>query len=302
MAVARRLIRSAAMITFIAGASKSAFAQTMAWTYTMKIDVDSGDGRARRSSTAMQFISTEHKYRMEFVQATGPLGMIEGTYTIFNDVDTTATMVMPANHMATVSSLSDAVEMAKTGPKRGPTTYTRRETVDLGAGPQILGHATRRFRSSLAGSIEWTMGSTRCVQPLGYEMESWIAPGLELGGEMGSMKNIASMAGLPKDQLSDSAEAKLPKGSSLRVIVKTQHAGDDGAIHSVTTKMEVVELKKGPVDDALFAVPSDYKTMDLRKMLATLPAGMMDSVMRSSAEKNMATLCGSDARSDHSTR
>jgi hypothetical protein len=86
--------------------------------------------------------------------------------------------------------------------------------------------------------------------------------------------------------------AAMPKGTPLRMITRTTAPDQSGTPREVTTTMEIVEFNHAPTNPALFAVPDGYETMDMRKMLAKLPAGMLDSVTKAAAEKAPVDLCG----------
>src|SRR5262249_18455745 len=91
----------------VVGTSALAQDRQTGWTYTMNVTTDSGDA-ARRSSMATRHQVMGLKARMEFVQVSNDANgaAAEGVYQIFNGADSTVTMVMPGQHMATIVSFS----------------------------------------------------------------------------------------------------------------------------------------------------------------------------------------------------
>src|SRR6478672_6549265 len=70
------------------------------WTYTTNITIDSGKADTR-ISIAMRNRITATAVRMDFLQVSGSAAnAAEGMYQIFNQADSTVTMVMPSQHMA----------------------------------------------------------------------------------------------------------------------------------------------------------------------------------------------------------
>lgn len=290
--------RCALAIALVAGVAampgRSASAQTtLGWNFTMKMDTDSGEGSAYHHSTATKYQSVPHRFRMEFIQLTGASGAAEGTYQVFNDADSSFTIVMPTSRTATVTSLPASVAMAGGQVPHATTHITRNDVTDLGAGEPILGYATRRFHVSLGGVMEWKVMDQSCSKPLAEEMDAWIASDVDLGAIIGTLTSMGGIGRLNDPSLDRTSGPKLPKGGALRTIMKHAITDRTGATRILTTTLEVVELTQRPIPDAAFAVPADYKTIDMRQIMADLPAGMMDSVMRANAGRLLTTLCGS---------
>lgn len=95
-------------------------------------------------------------------------------------------------------------------------------------------------------------------------------------------------------------QAVMPKGAALRTVSKSTHVDSHGAPLTVTTTMELLDINQRPIDAAVFGVPSDFNKMDMRKMMAEMPAGLMDSLMKAGAataeQSSAKTLCPSDGR------
>src|SRR5438874_781340 len=76
------------------------------------------------------------------------------------------------------------------------------------------------------------------------------------------------------------ANKSLLSGMPLKTITRSTRDG-----RTITTTSEVVELPHGDLDASLFAVPADYKKMDMGKTMQAISPQMMDSVMTAQQEK-----------------
>jgi len=274
-----RAASTVAVLLIAPSAILSAQNRVDGWTYTMNITTDSGAGH--RSSMAMRHQVTANRYRMEVVQVSGlaDANGAEGMYNILNDADTTMTMVMPAQRMATVTSLAGLPDIGKMRLTM-KEHVTSRNVADLGAGETILGHPTHRYRITTAGTVDITIMGQSCTQRLDGTSDVWIAPDVDLAAPMlAALKHFNGAGGVLLDDQSEST-LKMPfKGAALRTISRKTRVDESGKTLTVTTTTEYVELEHRQLDASLFAVPSDYHTMDMRAMMKTLPAGMLDSAM-----------------------
>jgi Domain of unknown function (DUF4412) len=250
------------------------------WTYTTNMTIDSGDA-VHRVSMAMRHHVMDGKVRMEFLQVSNmrDAAGAEGMYQIMNSADSTMTMVMPNNKMATVMNVAGMFAGRDATP-RIATHMTKSQTEDLGAGDKILGHATHHIRVTSEGTIDVTMFGQSCTGNLSSVSEMWVAPDVDLRAAMeATSKTMSTAFGFGDDITPALSTFRLPSGTPLRTVSKATRLNAQGRSVTVTTTTEYVELAKGPLDPSLFAVPSDYHVMDMRHMMADLPAGMLDSAM-----------------------
>jgi hypothetical protein len=295
---ARNQVVLATLVFGLSSVTSVARAQTAAgttgWTVTMNMTTDSGDAN-RRTSTAIREQITPRYLRTEFVQLSGismPMNL-EGIYTVFDVVDSTITTVMPAQRMATIMSLNflDFGKVARVSV--GEQRLTRSDLEDLGDGGRILGHATRRYRLTTAGTVDLTMGGRTCTARLDGTSEMWIASDVDLGPasnaamtRLGISPNVGTGMGFGSATTSQNrgvAPASMPKGTALRTTMKQTSRDANGRDVTVTHIMEIVELAQSALDPSLFRAPSDMQTMDMRKMMAEMPAGMLDSAIAAGA-------------------
>lgn len=184
MRVLLRPLLALAAVLAVASDSRPVAAQSAlpGWSYTMNMTTDSGRG-APPSSVAMRQQVTDRFLRMEFVQVSGSSSMasIEGMYQVFDGVDSTLTMVMPSQHMATVMGLS-MMQLPALSAKPGIAWHlTRSDLEDLGAGERISGHATRHVRVTTAGTMDMTIMGQTCTKRLESVSDMWIAPDVDFG-------------------------------------------------------------------------------------------------------------------------
>jgi hypothetical protein len=259
--------------------------------YTMNMTTDSGG--AKRSSMAMKYQVTDQKLRMEFVQVSGmaTAAAAEGMVQILDDRDSSMTMVMPGQHMAMVMHLSETLgNMPGMSAQMMPKVeqhITSNRTEDLGAGERILGHATHRYRVTQAGTMDVTVAGRTCTRKIDSVNELWLAPDVDLAPAMRTvMKHYGSAIGAGTGASDIRAVGSDLKGTALRTITKSAGLDAQGHPIAVTSTIEFVEMSQAPISASVFAVPADYQSMDMRKIMADIPAGMMDSVMAQQASKS----------------
>jgi hypothetical protein len=55
-------------------------------------------------------------------------------------------------------------------------------------------------------------------------------------------------------------------------------------------------MSQAPIAASVFAVPADYQIMDMRRLMADIPAGVMDSAMAKAKadgqESSLKNMCG----------
>lgn len=305
MPASSRLVSATASLLVIV--ATAAPAQTSpGWMYTTNVTIDSGT--AKRSSMAMKYQVTARNLRMEFVQVSGmaEAGLVEGMTQILDDRDSSMTTVMPAQHMAMVMHLNDLLGnspgfRAAMTPKIEPHV-TSSNVEDLGAGERILGHATHRYRITTTGTIDVTIMGRTCTKRTDGVEEMWMAPDVDLMPAMQTMmKHYGSStgAGVPDLQQLGASGPHL-KGTALRTVSRTAATDATGKAVPVTTTTEYVELSQAPIAASVFVVPADYQIMDTRKLMADIPAGVMDSVMAKAKvdgqEGGLKNLCGGVAK------
>ena len=257
------------------------------WTVTVNIVTDFGD-LGRGDTTTMRHRIADHRLRWEVVRvrkSSGPVP-VDGMYVIVDMADSTMTTVMPAQHMATIGRL-DRIDERRAALNLSTAEHlTQSDLEDLGDGGRILGHATRHYRLTTEGTAAMTVAGQTCAQRVHYVTEMWLAPDVDFGPISGAMSQHIGDGTGPSDHYSKQTgvnRAVLPKGTSLRTIIRQPGAGAGGRGIAVTTTVETVELARAPLDASAFSVPAEIPTTDLMQGMAQLPAAARDSAMKRGA-------------------
>jgi hypothetical protein len=291
MPASSRSVSAVASLLLMFASAAPALAQSTSpgWMYTMNMTTDSG---GKRSSMATKYQVTDQKLRMEFVQVSGMAGAAaaEGMVQILDDRDSSMAMLMPGQHMVMVMHLSEMLGnmpgiRAQMMPKI-EQHLTANRTEDLGAGERILGHATHRYRVTQAGTMDVTVAGRTCTRKIDSVNELWMAPDVDLMPTMRTMmKHYDSALGVGTGASDVRAAGSDLKGTALRTITKSAGLDAQGRAITVTSTIEFVEMSQAPISASVFTLPADYQTMDMGKMMADIPAGVMDSVMAQQASK-----------------
>lgn len=288
MVAGRRLVEVAVLA--LAVASPAAAQKVPAWTYTTNITFDSG-GTGHKGSMAMRYQVTDNYLRTEFVQVAGSANpsetSIEGTYTVMSDRDSSLLNVMPSQKAAMIMpNPTYGMDVSSLGVH---TTFTRYEVKDLGPSEKIMGHPTRHYQVTTEGAIEMKRPGGACTMRMDGVEEFWYAQDLTIQPAMEAMLKHYTHGAASSGMTAEGPHAtgdQLPKnGVALRTRMSQTKVGADGKPITVTMTSEYVELSNAPVDESLFHAPAGYHVMDMRKMMARLPQGMLDSVMQAGQEK-----------------
>lgn len=263
----------------VALSAAGAQSSTAGTTMTTRTTVDSGGAGAKVEVTARQQIAGK-RARLQIVFAAGSSTAHE-THVIFNNEDSTMLTVTPAQRIVMVMPHLDAFGITQSVTEN----YTTHTVEDLGSGESILGHATRRYRVTTAGTREITMMGKTCSSPIDAVTEHWIAPDLDISAISDALRNQLATNLRPNvDVKRTGIPATLPKGTALRMLMTSRHTTADGNPITLTTSLEVVELAQGPIADSVFTPPADYRVMDVREMMKHLPPGSMNSAIASTLQ------------------
>ncbi len=268
------------------------------WSFTTNTTVDSG-GVGRTYSMATRERVTDRFLRTEFLQISGlnAAAGAEGTYMVYNTADSTVTMVMTTQRMATIMNTPSLAGMDM--PKIASMTHDRPIHEDLGAGETILGHATHHYRATTRGTMAFDMGGETCSRTMDAVTDTWVAPDVDITPAYTAiMKHFPDADAMEKSVGADEHRDDSPedRGTPLRTITRRSYTDSTGVAHTVTTTTEYVEISNAPIDATAFAVPSDFRTMDMRKTMAKLlnnpkSAAMFDSLMASGKDRARKSIC-----------
>jgi len=253
----------------------------------MRTTVDSGGGRTESRATMIRVAG--HKLRMDMEM--GPGAMMAGSYMLAADDDSTVWSVMPAQRTATILDMSGPM-VAGMRPKIDIVDTKMDRIENLGDGGMMLGHSTRHTRMTFSSTTKITLGTDSCTRSSTTTSETWVAPDVDLTGIMfGTMIRRFGGSALTDDMdaaLKRAQSNGLAKGAAMRSVSTSTTGGRDSTVKTI---MEITELTHGPLDAALFDVPAEYKTMNMRVLMSQLPSGMMESTMRSTMKTVMKAMC-----------
>ena len=151
---------------------------------------------------------------------------------------------------------------------------------DLGVGEAVQGYPTRHIRMvqkyTVSASMFGKSSKTRSEATTDY----YFAPSLKIANPF--VSNSQSMAMMNQfdmfknsdyqSQLS-AAQAKLPKnGVPLKTVTTTVSTDEKGKQETSTTIVEMVNFKSANIPKSEFAVPSDYKMVEMPNFNAALSA------------------------------
>ncbi|HKS06530.1 MAG TPA: hypothetical protein VJR92_09485 [Gemmatimonadaceae bacterium] len=189
--------------------------------------------------------------------------MTAGLYVLVTG-DGKMTVVMPGMQMAVaadVASLAQGNPMGGRG-GRGAEVERARDVEaaigaieDLGVGERILGHPTRRFRSTSKGARGNTEGT----------IEMWMANIGTMGAAFQKYSDRFSgmFLGGSSASVNRAFEAKIPKGSVplKMVIISNSNRGKD------TTTIETIDFKQVMFDPAELELPPGMRVLDPNTMM-----------------------------------
>jgi hypothetical protein len=152
---------------------------------------------------------------------------------------------------------------------------------DLGAGETVQGYPTRHIRMvqkyTVSASMFGKSSKTRSEATTDY----YFAPSLRIANPfVSNSQQMAMMNQFDMFKNSDyqaqlsAAQAKLPKnGVPLKTVTSTINTDEKGKQETTVTTMEMVNFQKGNFGKSDFAVPADYKMVEMPNLNASLAAG-----------------------------
>ncbi len=263
------------------------------WTYATRITVDSGGGHV--TQLAMRYRIAGDRIRSETTMSGATGAALSGMYSVIDRRDSTMTMVMPKQKMATTMSLSAQFPAGSPTLRIGATHVTSSRSDTLGAGETIQGYETRRIHTTAAGTSDFSVGSQLCSRPFDMVMDIWYAPALDMQGALTALADGIVGAGIPT--MTDAARSSAtgpagPSGAPLRSILRSTSRDARGNALTVTTTMEITELNHDSIDDAEFAVPAGFTVTDMTKLMTGAGRQAASSAVRDVNESILKTICG----------
>lgn len=230
--------------------------------------------------------------KLEILDASSSTGGSEvfggkGSYFIVKDAGKEMLLVDPgqkqymkwdiANMFAGMSKVLNAVG----GLMKMEISEVKIDAQDLGAGPTVQGYPTRHVRMVQNYTVSARMfGKTRKSRSEATT-DYYFAPSLRIANPfVSNSQQMAMMAQFDmfknpeyQSQMA-AANAKLPKkGVPLKMVTSTVTTDEKGKQETSVSTMEMVNFKAGNIPASTFAVPSDYKMVEMPKLDAQMAEG-----------------------------
>lgn len=210
----------------------------------------------------------------------------KGTYFIVKDggkemllVDPTQKSYMKwdiANMFAGMSKVINAVG----GLVKMQISDVKIDAQDLGAGESVQGYPTRHIRMVQNYTVSASMLGRSSKSRSETTTDYYFAPSLRIANPfVSNSQQMAMMSQFDMFKNPDyqsqlaAANAKLPKtGVPLRTVTKTVTTDEKGKQETSITTMEMVNFKATSVPASVFAIPSDYKMIEMPALNASMSA------------------------------
>lgn len=161
---------------------------------------------------------------------------------------------------------------------------------DLGAGETVQGYSTRHIQMvqnyTMTASVFGRKSKTRSETKTDY----YFAPSLRIANpfvtnsEQMAMMSQLDMFNNPdyKSQMS-AAMAKMPKnGVPLKTVTTAVNTDEKGKAETSVTTMEMVNFQKSNIPSSAFAIPSDYKLIEMPSLSGAMANGNGDGKTKES--------------------
>ena len=199
--------------------------------------------------------------RIEILEG-GGAPFTAGSWMLTRDGGKTFTVVDPARKTYSVLTIKNSMDDVDARIERQTkvTNSTPEITrVSQEAGPELLGYATSHahFRTTYVVTFTLVDSFTAHVT---REDEVWAAPALKtLSAKEAPALSAGAQMGI--DPLAGHPDFR-QLGFPLKRITETKSESVDGTIESSVTKMEVKDVKEGPVEPSTFEIPAGYRKVE----------------------------------------
>ena len=210
----------------------------------------------------------------------------KGSYFIVKDAGKEMLLVSPkdktymkwdiANMFAGMSKVMNAVG----GMMKMELSDVKIDAHDLGAGESVQGYPTRHIRMVQNYTVSASMLGRKSTTRSETTTDYYFAPSLRIANPfVSNSQQMATMAQFDMFKNPDyqrqmtAANAKLPKnGVPLKTVTTTVSTNEKGKMDTTVTTMEMVNFKPGNIPASTFAIPSDYKMVEMPDMNAAMAA------------------------------
>ena len=280
---------AAAAIPFVFAAAKPV-ADGMTYEFVMK-STSKATGNKEQVSMRGRGTYAGDDAKIEIIDASSSTGGDEafggkGTYFIVKDGGKEMFLVNPseksymkwdiANMFAGMSKAINAVG----GLVKMQLSDVQIEAHDLGAGESVQGYPTRHIRMVQNYTVSASMFGRTSKNKTETTTDYYFAPSLRIANpfvsnsqQMAMMSQFDMFKNPDYQSQMKAANAKLPKnGVPLKTVTTTVTTDEKGKQETSTTTMEMVNFKPSNVPASAFAIPSDYKMIEMPDLNAAMSA------------------------------
>ena len=228
--------------------------------------------------------------KLEIIEAAASSGGNEafggkGTYFIMKNGGAEMLLVNPAektytkwdmaNMMAGLSKMMGAMG----GLVKMQMSDVKIDSHDMGAGEKIQGYPTKHMRMTQSYTMNVSMFGRTNKSSMVSTTDYYFTPSLKIAnpfvGNSHQMSQMGDMFNNPdfKKQLT-AAMARMPKnGVPLRTVTNAVSTDEKGKQTTSVTTMEMVNFKAANIPASTFAIPHDYKMIEMPGLDGALAAG-----------------------------
>ena len=273
-------------------AAPVAHAQDLTFTYRAQSTAARAAQRDRNAAPSPNMLATVRmsgaNARVDVREGTIPMAR-NGAYVLLRGADQQMVVVNPRDRQAIVLS-ADALgaglgSLTNNALVKVTVREPRFAFEELGPGERILGQPTRRVRIQSGSTLEMRVLGRTSRSSESTVVDAWVAPrpaGLDPAALRGWSRSLGGGVRRTNAELASQMtdyDRRYGDGLALRSIVVMQQTDDKGHVTVDTVRTEITEMSRGRVDPALFAVPTDYQTVDMAQVAGAAGAAM-DSARR----------------------
>ena len=145
----------------------------------------------------------------------------------------------------------------------------------LGAGEQIIGRATTKYRITQDYKVAATMPLGRSRNSTEHIVqEFWVADEQKgLANPFARLSRSGPGSGF-SEIVTKTAEARstMGRGIPLRIVTTNTSTSSTSAVTQTVTTMEITDLQSENVDDDILAAPTDYQVVQVSELAGTAPS------------------------------
>ncbi len=246
-------------------------------TYDFRVSTSSVQGDNSKELSVMagrgQVTATNARIELSEARNGGPMFTGKDGYVVVKDGGATMYMVDPGekqyyafNMEQMFAGLGSALKMMG-GMVKMTMSDVKFDVQDLGAGERIQGYATRHIRQTQSHTLTMSVLGRKNSTTSHDTTDMWIAPELKLAGnpflQLGAAASGIDFGSPEYKKQFQAAQARIPAGFPLKSVTRNHSTDDKGRPSLTISTMEVTNFQKGDIAASTFAIPGDYKEVQM---------------------------------------